>query len=359
MMRTSLSFLLMVVAGCELVVDFDRSRIVDGGDVDGAAADAGADASMADSGFDGGDAASTDAGETDAGEMDAGGDAGEMDAGEMDAGGDAGCAMASDCDDGEVCTADACEGDGSCTHTPVCAVSLPAPMLDDLSTVVTVPRVESPVDGFVVIHEDSGGMPGAILGFAAVAAGVSTDVSVELDRPVTDGERLHAMLHFDAGVLGTFEAGTDLPATLMGATVTDSGVAAVPAGTPAAELTVSGDGNDYAFTARPSTLSLPSGSDPTVTLLRGYRYRLVNLTAGPHPFELVADGASVGVPADDVVQLSQAAVGALEGDADIDWSEDASVSTFTVSASFEANVDAYRCSIHTASMRGPVTYADP
>ncbi len=372
-MRPSLPLVLLLAAGCELVVDFDRSRIVDGGSdasVDSgsdASVDSGSDASVdggSDASVDGGSDASVDGGSdasVDGGSDAAMGDA-TVDAGadaSVDASGDAGCSSPADCDDGDACTMDVCGGDGACMHTTVCAVSLPPPTLDDLSTVVSVPRVESPVDGFVIIHEDMAGAPGPILGLAPIPAGVSTDVEVELDRPVADAETLHAMLHFDAGVAGTYEPGVDLPATRMGAPVVVAAVATVPAGTPAAELTVSGDGSNYRFAGRPSTLSLPSGADPAVALLRGYRYRVVNLTPGPHPFELIADGASVGVPADDVVQLSQDAAGALEGDADIDWTDDGTISAFTVSASFEAGVDAYRCSIHTASMRGPITYADP
>lgn len=66
--------------------------------------------------------------------------------------------------------------------------------------------------GFVVIHEDGSGAPGAILGASAlVQAGESTNVNVVLSRASRDGERLHAMLHNDVDGNGSFSASTDTP----------------------------------------------------------------------------------------------------------------------------------------------------
>ncbi len=358
--------LLVCLAGCELVVDFDRSRIMDAGD-------AGEDAMLDDGGDDAGedDAGEDDAGDDDAGDMDAGDDdAGDMDAGDDDAGPedagvDASCSMPSDCDDGEACTMDECGGDSMCAYTTLCTVDVTGGItLDDLSTILTVSSVDAALDGFLVIHDDAAGAPGAEIGFAAVSAGANADVTVELDRPVADGEMLHAMLHEDTGVMGTYEMGTDPPATLMGMDVSEAFTATVPAGTPAIEVTVTGDATDYTFSApRPSTLALPTGGDPDLVLIRGYRYRIINTTPAAHAFELLDDGASLGVPADDVVHLSQAAgVGpALESNGTVDWDEsDANAILFTASAAFEsAPVNAYRSSVATANQRAAITYVDP
>lgn len=66
--------------------------------------------------------------------------------------------------------------------------------------------------GFVVIHEDNNGAPGAILGASALLqAGESKSVEVTLSRAARDGERLHAMLHTDADANGTFSASVDTP----------------------------------------------------------------------------------------------------------------------------------------------------
>lgn len=66
--------------------------------------------------------------------------------------------------------------------------------------------------GFVVIHEDNAGSPGAILGTSALlVAGESSRITVLLSRPSKDGEKLHVMLHSDTDGSGTFSAATDAP----------------------------------------------------------------------------------------------------------------------------------------------------
>ncbi|HJK94584.1 MAG TPA: hypothetical protein RMH85_31875 [Polyangiaceae bacterium LLY-WYZ-15_(1-7)] len=397
--------MLALFGGCELVVDFDRSRIPEGGmdageDAGTGEVDAGddemdagedMDAAMEDAGEDM-DAAVDDAGMDDAGSE----DAGPEDAGPEDAGEDAGpeCTMASECDDSVDCTVDACT-DGACVNTPddamcddsdectadmcdmttgcanvpICGVDVSAGsiMLDDLTTIVVIPEVEAAVAGFIVIHEDDAGSPGGTtIGHAPVAAGVNTDVSVDLVRRVADGEVLHAMLHVDStteGTVGTYDGpGTDPPATLDGMIVNEFFTATVPAGTPDLEVTLEPISTmHYEFvSSRPSTFTAPSGFDPEWTLLRGFRYRVVN-DALPfdHPFELVSDNADGG-PMDDTEQLSQdpMTAGALEGDMSIDWdeSDDRDV-LFTVSPAFEV-IDVYRCASHTGPMRGDIVYAD-
>lgn len=79
--------------------------------------------------------------------------------------------------------------------------------------------------GFVVIHADSAGGPGAVLGNAAIPAGTTTDVRVLLVRSALNGERLHAMLHWDRGQPGVYEANLDAPAELDGAVVSLSFIA--------------------------------------------------------------------------------------------------------------------------------------
>lgn len=377
MMRTLRWGLLLGLFGCELVVDFDRSRIpeagVDSGSVDAGTMDAGTDE----------DAGTEDAGPEDA--MDDAGDAAMDDAG-TDAGFDAGppieCTMPSECDDSvacttnactddvcvftpvdgmcddaDDCTADTCDAVSGCENDPICGVTTPATLvLADLTTLLVIPSVEAATAGHVVIYTNDAGAPSTTaIGSADVAAGTTTNVTVELTRPAVDGETLHARLHRDDGD-GVFEgAAIDMPATLEGMPVFDTFVVDVTAGTPDLELRITGgDGTDYTFGAgRPTTFAsdLPTGANPALTLLRGFRYRLVNAAAGGHPFELVT--GNPGTP-----QLSQAVVGApLESNADIAWVESGNDVLFTVHMDLEV-VDAYRCSEHVAAMRGNVTYAD-
>lgn len=66
--------------------------------------------------------------------------------------------------------------------------------------------------GYLVIHEDKDGAPGAILGASALlAAGENSTVQVRLSRSTRDGETLHAMLHFEKGDNVTFAASEDTP----------------------------------------------------------------------------------------------------------------------------------------------------
>ncbi len=71
---------------------------------------------------------------------------------------------------------------------------------------LTATQVLSEGPGWLVVHADGGGQPGAVLGFAAVEDGTNTNVVVELDSegvtPV-----LYPMLHVDTGEMGAYEFG--------------------------------------------------------------------------------------------------------------------------------------------------------
>lgn len=91
---------------------------------------------------------------------------------------------------------------------------------------VTVDSVTSDGAGWIVIHLDDNGSPGAVIGHAAVADGENTDVSVTLDQDITEETTLWAMLHTDAGTEGTYEfPGDDAPVTQDGEVVMQSFVA--------------------------------------------------------------------------------------------------------------------------------------
>ncbi|HXK39710.1 MAG TPA: hypothetical protein VJ837_02675 [Candidatus Paceibacterota bacterium] len=77
---------------------------------------------------------------------------------------------------------------------------------------VTASSVFLATPGFVVVHEDASGTPGAILGVSSVLEiGESINVQVPLSRPMRDGERLYAMLHADVDGDFVFNAATDAP----------------------------------------------------------------------------------------------------------------------------------------------------
>lgn len=75
---------------------------------------------------------------------------------------------------------------------------------------IQIVRLEKP--GFVVIHENSDGATGKILGVSnLIEAGETENLSpITLSRLATDGQTLFAMLHFDDGD-GNFNSANDKP----------------------------------------------------------------------------------------------------------------------------------------------------
>lgn len=86
---------------------------------------------------------------------------------------------------------------------------------------VTVAKVFSDGPGWIVIHAQADGTPGPILGFSPVADGENSDVAVAIDTAGAT-ETLYAMLHTDAGEIGTWEFpdGADAPVRVGDAVIT-------------------------------------------------------------------------------------------------------------------------------------------
>lgn len=84
---------------------------------------------------------------------------------------------------------------------------------------VTIAKVVSDGPGWMVIHKEAGGAPGAVVGYAAVKKGTNENVAVKIDA-YSATPTLYAMLHRDLGLVGTYEfPGADLPAMANGAMV--------------------------------------------------------------------------------------------------------------------------------------------
>ena len=76
---------------------------------------------------------------------------------------------------------------------------------------VTVDLVSAQVPGWIVIHADADGGPGAVIGFAAIEVGNNANVAVEIDLDLAT-ETLYAMLHLDLAAAGVYEfPGDDAP----------------------------------------------------------------------------------------------------------------------------------------------------
>ncbi|MEW6776283.1 MAG: hypothetical protein AB1405_08315 [Bdellovibrionota bacterium] len=224
--------------------------------------------------------------------------------------------------------------------------------LADLTTLVVVEAGALPQAGWVVIHEDDAGDPGDPVGQLARPAGAFADLAVGLDRPALDGETLHAVLHEDAGVAGTFEPLTDLPLEdAEGNPVAVSFTATVTAGIPDVRLNLTASGTAFYqwSSVEPPSLENTLGSEPnneTLFLETGYRYEIVNSGTGTAPFELVN-------LADSIVLLSEAGAGTLEADGGIDWEDDGNGTLrFTFTATLEDSLTGYWASTQQAAMRG-------
>jgi LPXTG-motif cell wall-anchored protein len=131
---------------------------------------------------------------------------------------------------------------------------------------VTVDEVISDGAGWIVIHADQDGSPGPVIGWAAVQDGTNTDVSVEIET-ANATDTLYAMLHIDAGVMGTYEfPGADVPAQVDGEVVVESfSISMLAQETATPEATAEAEA-----TATPETLPETGGSStPWTPILIG------------------------------------------------------------------------------------------
>ena len=79
------------------------------------------------------------------------------------------------------------------------------------SNTILIDSVNAEKAGWIVITTDQNGKPGAVLGYAAVPAGVSNNIKINIDSSKATGT-LIAVLHIDAGKIGAFEyPGPDAP----------------------------------------------------------------------------------------------------------------------------------------------------
>ena len=74
--------------------------------------------------------------------------------------------------------------------------------------VVNISSVQLSKAGFVVIKKDAAGLPGAVIGSAAFAAGIHPG-QVKLSQPMIDGSIYYAALYSDVNSNGKYDAATD------------------------------------------------------------------------------------------------------------------------------------------------------
>lgn len=122
---------------------------------------------------------------------------------------------------------------------------------------VTIAEVLSNGPGWLVVHTDANGSPGPVIGYAPVPNGLTRDLSVKIDATKTTA-MLHAMLHTDAGTVGTYEfPGADKPITVDGKMVSPA-FSSTPLGISASGPVVDGVVNrgEYTYTRDFGALAL-------------------------------------------------------------------------------------------------------
>jgi plastocyanin len=202
------------------------------------------------------------------------------------------------------------------TSGPAKAAAMPSvsvadqPIEDDA---VTVAKVVSNGPGWIVIHADKNGAPGPVLGYAPVKDGENADVAVKL---AAEGrtETLYAMLHTDAGKVGTYEfPGADGPVAMDGKVITpafkvagggSSGATTSQAAavklvnmtfTPA-QLTVK-VGTTVVWTSEddvPHTVSADDGSFDSGNMKKGDTFEFTFTKAGQYPYYCAYHGTPGG-----------------------------------------------------------------
>ncbi len=230
-----------------------------------------------------------------------------------------------------------------------------------LSTVVFITEVVAATPGWITVRasDEQGGI-GAVLGFSPVFAGFNRAAEVVLDRPATDQESLHAVLHDDLGMPNVYEfPGPDVALQDEGGQIIGAPfITTVPINTPAVRLEVQNiQSQAYTFIGgepfqHADATIADAVRNQTLTLNYGWRYEVVNRATAVHPFEFITDNAAG--PDGDVVRASQSGRGSLEDDLPTAWSETGNTVVFTVTEAFRTAADAYRCLVHPVGMRGLV-----
>ncbi len=107
---------------------------------------------------------------------------------------------------------------------------------------ITVAEVVASQDGWVALHEfgPNGQLVIApVAGLTAVKAGTNSNVQIRLDKVYQPGTKLAAMLHIDAGAIGTYEFpnGPDVPVSVDGNVVMQEFTVQADASAPAPAAT--------------------------------------------------------------------------------------------------------------------------
>lgn len=95
-------------------------------------------------------------------------------------------------------------------------------------------------------------------------------------------------------------------------------------------------------------------NNPELTLTTGTRYTFRNQGWDAHPLAFRESGDGGGYGDSGMTLLTQGDDGTLEDDTSINWKEDGSSVSFTLTDKLADSLDQYRCTVHSGSMEGTI-----
>ncbi|MBI4440312.1 hypothetical protein HY638_05045 [Candidatus Woesearchaeota archaeon] len=132
---------------------------------------------------------------------------------------------------------------------------------DIVGNAITIAKITAAEPGWIAIHSDDNGKPGAVAGYSHVGKGESTSVKVDLN-PKTITPILYAMLHVDRGKAGVYEfPGDDVPATADGKVVNVGFAVEVPETVGTKEFTILADDTEFS----PEKITVSKGDKVKIT----------------------------------------------------------------------------------------------
>jgi plastocyanin len=182
---------------------------------------------------------------------------------------------------------------------------------------VTVASVVSAGPGWMVIHADANGKPGPVIGYTAVKDGENEDVVVKIDTSKAT-DTLYAMLHVDAGTVGTYEfPGADVPAMVDGQMVSPA-FKVTKSGAATMTINISNNGFDtkkleiktgttvkwVSTSDENHTVTADDGAFDSGVLSKGQEFQYTFNTAGTFPFYCKFHGGPGGQGMSGVVVVS-------------------------------------------------------
>ncbi len=115
-------------------------------------------------------------------------------------------------------------------ETPMGPAAIVADDQESDGTSMVVASVSLPASGFVAVHGDGGGSPGAVIGHSdLLPAGESADVTVTFDEPLAASGVVFPMVHIDVDGDGVYEFEPPDETTDGPGVTADGAVAVVPA----------------------------------------------------------------------------------------------------------------------------------